>query len=181
MAKKKRPKSMKGISRIDTDDTHGWYVRIYRNNKTYSKFYSDNKYGGKDRALKIAKLARDKAVKKWEQSTTLREKLKPNLVTKSPRNKTGVIGVTKYRRKNRSGTVSEYYQVTWRPRKGKVKNKIWSINKYGEEEAFKMACQFRHKKMKEIHGDRYNPEDAIVVKEREESDAPGSSNNDDGE
>ena len=44
MAKRKEEDDMKGISRIDSNGTHGWFVRVYRNGKTYSKLYSDKKY-----------------------------------------------------------------------------------------------------------------------------------------
>lgn len=51
---------MKGISRIDHKLTHGWYVRGYRNGRTYSRMFSDQKYGGEAAALTLAKHHRDK-------------------------------------------------------------------------------------------------------------------------
>ncbi len=156
----KRKDDMKGISRIDSKGTHGWYVRVYKNGKTYSKLYSDNKYGGKDRALKIAKKARKVAVQAMKSVPTKRSR---RLVTSDRRNKTGVIGVNRTKKRNRSGTVSEYYQVTWSPKTGKTKNKQWSIKKYGEKKAFELACEFRHEVMRDIHGKRYDEElDKIV-------------------
>lgn len=50
---------MRGISRIDSGSTHGWFVRGYRNGKTYSKLFSDLKLGGKDKALAKAATYRD--------------------------------------------------------------------------------------------------------------------------
>lgn len=55
----KREKKNKGISRIDSGSTHGWFVRGYRNGKTYSKLFSDLKCGGKRRALQMARNYRD--------------------------------------------------------------------------------------------------------------------------
>lgn len=46
---------MKNISRIDSGSTHGWFVRAYRNGKTYCKLFSDLKCGGKGKALQQAK------------------------------------------------------------------------------------------------------------------------------
>ncbi len=156
----KRKGDMKGISRIDSKGTHGWYVRVYKNGKTYSKLYSDNKYGGRDRALKIARKARKVAVQAMKSVPTKRVR---RLVTSDRRNKSGVIGVNRTTKKNRSGTISEYYQVTWSPRAGRTKNKQWSIRKYGEKKAFELACTFRHSVMREIHGTRYDDElDKIV-------------------
>lgn len=58
---------MKGISRIDSGSTHGWFVRAYRNGKTYSKLFSDRKCGGKGKALKLAKEHRDELQAKLEK------------------------------------------------------------------------------------------------------------------
>ncbi|MDX2109120.1 MAG: hypothetical protein SFY80_02655 [Verrucomicrobiota bacterium] len=56
----KRENKNKGISRIDSGSTHGWFVRGYKNGKTYSKLFSDLKSGGKKKAQESAKEFRDK-------------------------------------------------------------------------------------------------------------------------
>jgi DNA-binding PadR family transcriptional regulator len=50
---------------------------------------------------------------------------------------------------------SVYYQVTWSPEKGKIKNRQWSVRKYGEEEAFRRAKAFRESVMVHIYGEDY--------------------------
>ena len=52
--------AMKGISRIDypTGTTKGWYVRVYKWRKVYSKLLSDSRYGGKIKGLAAAKIYR---------------------------------------------------------------------------------------------------------------------------
>lgn len=60
MAKKKKRTTMKGISRIDSGATHGWFVRGYVGGRVPSKLFSDKKIGGKGKALKLAKEYRDK-------------------------------------------------------------------------------------------------------------------------
>lgn len=55
----KRKTANKGISRIDSNSTHGWFVRGYRNGKTYSKLFSDRKCGSKSKAYKLAREYRD--------------------------------------------------------------------------------------------------------------------------
>lgn len=160
MSRSKKPKNMKGISRIDSKGTHGWYVRVYNNGKTYSKLYSDNKYGGKDRALKFARKARQDAVDRLRKDPSNNRDNRPNLIHRNKNNTTGVVGVTRARKKNRSGNYSEIYQARWTNKYGKIKMRQWSIRKYGEEEAFRLACQFRHYIMKKIHGDDYDPEKA---------------------
>ena len=127
-------------------------MRIYKNGRTYSKLYSDNKYGGKDRALKVAYKARLVAL---EALRDIPKEPKRRLVTSDKRNKSGMIGVSKTTKTNKNGTTSEYYQVTWSPEPGKVKNRQWSVRKYGEEEARRMATEFRTQVMREIYGNRY--------------------------
>jgi hypothetical protein len=56
---KKRPPSMKGVSRIDQEEknNHGWFVRLMRDGERYSAFFADKKNGGKGKALALAKKA----------------------------------------------------------------------------------------------------------------------------
>ena len=145
---------MKGISRIDSKSTHGWYVRIYRNGKTHSKLYSDKKYNGKERALKFAKKARQLALETFENvpKNPIRR-----IVLSDKRNKSGVVGVNKTSKKLKSGVDAFYYQVTWSPKPGQIRNKQWSVNKYGDKKAFSLAKKFRHKVMKDLHGELYDP------------------------
>jgi len=149
---KKRNPEMKGISRIDAKGTHGWYVRIYKNGKTYSKLYSDNKYGGKDRALTFAKKARKIAL---DTLKSIPDENSRRLVAHDKRNKSGIIGVSRTTKTNAAGTTSVYFQVTWSPEKGMIKNRQWSVKKYGEEEAFIRAKDFRESVMNQIYGENY--------------------------
>lgn len=54
---KKAGKAATGISRIDqpSKHNHGFYVRLTRAGKQFSKFFSDKKTGGKAKALNAAK------------------------------------------------------------------------------------------------------------------------------
>ena len=90
--------SLKGISRIETSSTFGWYVRVYRNKKTYSKFFSDSKFGGKDKALEMA-------ISQKEELNKLiigipKKPTKRRVVTTDKRNTTGVLGVSRTSKKH---------------------------------------------------------------------------------
>jgi hypothetical protein len=140
----------KGISRIDSGSTHGWFVRAYRNGKTYSKLFSDRKWGGKQTALEEARKHRDDLQEKLQD---IPKKPKGRrLVYKDTRNSTGVIGVCRTTKKNKNGSVTECYSVSWRPKPGIQKCTSFSIRKYGEEKAFKLAVAHRKKMMKDIYG-----------------------------
>ncbi|MFW5883065.1 MAG: AP2 domain-containing protein [Verrucomicrobiota bacterium] len=145
-----KDKKNKGISRIDSGSTHGWFVRGYRNGKTYSKLFSDRKCGGKRKALDMAREYRDQLLEELSKIPS-----KPRgrrLVYRDARNTTGVLGVCRTSKKSANGTVNDCYSVSWRPEPGVQKCTSFSIRKYGEEKAFQMAVAHRRKMMKEIYG-----------------------------
>ncbi len=147
--KRKNPRN-KGISRIDSGATHGWFVRGYKNGKTYPKLFSDLKCGGKRKAQQAARDFRDELYEKLAQIPT-----KPRgrwFVYRDVRNTTGVLGVSRIAKKSRSGKISEVYSVSWRPAPGEQKATSFSIRKYGEKKAFKLAVAHRRKMLREIHG-----------------------------
>ena len=55
--------SLKHITRLDYQKTHGWWVRIRRKSNPCSKLFSDGVYGGRDKALEAATAWRDEQVK----------------------------------------------------------------------------------------------------------------------
>lgn len=80
------------------------------------------------------------------------------LVTKAGNNRnqklradssSGVVGVNRLVNKLRSGNVAEYWKAVWFD--NGVKYKAFSIKKYGEDAAFKMACDFREKMIQELN------------------------------
>lgn len=145
-----KSKEDKGISRIDSGSTHGWFVRGYKNGKTFSKLFSDLKCGGKDQALDMAREYRDKLHDELEKIPA-----KPRsrrIVFRDSRNTTGVLGVCRTAKKGPNGKVNECYSVSWRPEPGVQKCTSFSIRKYGERKAFQLAVAHRKKMLKEIYG-----------------------------
>ncbi len=140
----------KGISRIDSGSTHGWFVRGYRNGKTYSKLFSDRKCGGREEAYETAIKYRDELYNELEQIPS-----KPRarrIVFRDSRNTTGVLGVSRTKKTDSKGRTTECYSVSWRPAPGKQKCTSFSIRKYGEEKAFELAVALRKQKLEEIYG-----------------------------
>jgi len=140
--------SQKGISRIETSSTLGWYVRVYRNKRTYSKFFSDTKFGGKDKALEMALFEKEELSKMI--SKIPKKPTKRRVVTKDKRNTTGVLGVSRTSKKASNGKSYDCYTVSWRPEPKVQKSTSFSIKKYGEEKALEMAIQLRRKKINQI-------------------------------
>ena len=62
--------SLKHITRLDYQKTHGWWVRIRRKSNPSSKLFSDGVYGGRDEALKAAKAWRDEKLSSAPKQTT---------------------------------------------------------------------------------------------------------------
>jgi len=143
----------KGISRIDSGSTHGFFVRGYKNGKTYSKLFSDMKCGGKRKAQQMAKEYRDQL---HEELSAIPSKPRGRrIVYRDSRNTTGVLGVCKTHKLSSNGSTNECYSVSWRPEPGVQKCTSFSIRKYGEKKAFQLAVAHRKKMMRDIHGSKY--------------------------
>lgn len=146
----------KGISRIDSGSTHGWFVRGYKNGETYTKLFSDGKCGSKKKALEEAIAYRSELVNMLKEIPNKpRER---RVVSSDKRNKSGVLGVCRIKRTSDTGKVTEYYSVTWRPEPGVQKYSLISISKYGEEEAFRRAVELRRTQMSKIFRETANVE-----------------------
>jgi hypothetical protein len=127
-----------GVSRIDTDDTHGWFVRKRLEGRIHSKFFSDNRYGGKKAAYEEAKTFREKLDEKYPPPKTRAFRTRP-----PSNNSTGVVGVSETYMRSRNGKRIPCFTVTWRPQKGVSKTKKFSILAHGRDEAFRRAVEFR--------------------------------------
>lgn len=144
----------KGVIRIDSDSTHGWQVRVYRDGKTYSKLFSDRKHGGLREAFEAAKEYRESLVEEVAQLPALPKRRR--LVRSNKGNTSGVIGISRTFKRDRRGIRHEVYAVSWNPEPGVARGTSFSIKRYGEDTAFRLACELRWSKMKEIYGDRYD-------------------------
>ena len=143
----------KGIIRIDSDSTHGWQVRVYRHGKTYSRLFSDRKLGGREEAFEAARAYRRTLEEEVEQIPPPPPRRR--LVHANRNNSTGVVGISRTFKRDRQGTRQEVYAVSWNPEPGVARGTSFSINRYGEDTAFRLACKLRWEKMREIYGDRY--------------------------
>jgi len=68
----------------------------------------------------------------------------------STRNKTGKTGVVKITGKYKN-SIYYYYTAYWVDLNGKLKSKTFSILKYGEQQAFNLASDYRDNKIKELN------------------------------
>jgi hypothetical protein len=138
----------KNISRIDIDGsktakgTHGFQVRLMRDGRATSKFFSDSAYKSKAKALSAARAFRDSQVKKLGPADTGPHD------EPSSRNTSGIVGV---RRREAVRETDEYtyyhyfWEASWTDGGGERQKRNFSVNKYGEDEAKGMAIAARKK------------------------------------
>ncbi|GIW99109.1 MAG: hypothetical protein KatS3mg111_2442 [Pirellulaceae bacterium] len=132
------PRKVKGYSRVDTGEAHGWLVRIKRGDVRRSKFISDKSAGGKRKAENAAKKLYEEWAAELPPPDTAEGKL-------GKRNKTGVVGVhfssdadSRY-----PNCVYEYYIASWKSPDGQRQNARFSVSRWGKKVAFKLACLAR--------------------------------------
>ena len=133
-----------GISRIDSETTHGWFVRIYLPQKKiyHSKLFSDALCGEKEQALQLSKQYQEVYTKAHinEVAPCPNPRIRPRRARKSP---TGVLGVracSSYSNSKKRFRKVFCYRVNWTERNGEQQTANFSIRKYGSDEAAKAAA-----------------------------------------
>jgi hypothetical protein len=139
---KYKKKAGKYIYRIDgLDSGHGWLLRIeFKNGMLCDEFFRDSRYGSASSALRYAKEERERQLSLHNVPYARGRRFSKALRST---NSTGVTGVCR----------SNCYYHCFIPLKpNKTKTKKFSINKYGEELAFRLAVEWRQIKEIEVYG-----------------------------
>lgn len=141
-----RKNPRRNISRIETVGDNGkvyggWEVRLQRRGRKTEKFFSDNSFGGKRAALQAAKEFRDSLEASLRGYTVEELAQRP-----SRRNRSGVVGVRLHHQKDVRGDFEYHYWywvAQWTDGHGKRRTKSFSCHTYGEQEAYRLACEAR--------------------------------------
>lgn len=129
------------ITRMDHGNTHGWWVRVYKDSKPVdSKLFSDGVYGGKEKAKKSAQEHRDRVVKKHKIIPVHMRKTREHTI--DSRSTSGVVGVT-LSMADKSGSLRVHWSARFME-KGRQRNISFSVRKYGYEGAFRQALKARY-------------------------------------
>lgn len=131
----------RNITRIETASSCGWEVRMQRHRKKVSRYFADAIYGGKLAALREAKVFRDE-LEATQEKMTVAEKSQ----SVSQRNRSGIVGVRYHQQKDRRGDYEYFYGVwiaQWTDGHGRRRTRSFSVEKYGNEEAYRLACEAR--------------------------------------
>ncbi len=135
--------SVMNIQRIES----GWVFSIRIKGKRYSKRFSDARYGGE--------MASFDAATKYKISILDKHGIEER-IKKSPNNMIGVSRTSSYRKKwpdrQQQYSKEEYWQATWTDGVGKQHTKRFSIKKYGEKQAERLAVQARKDALEAIEG-----------------------------
>jgi len=145
-----------GITRLEqaATGTFGWQVRLQRRGVRFARYFADRSHGGWEESLCAARRWRDEAVRQLSAAEAAR------VCAPSPRNSSGVVGVTKVPASSPGGTPHQFLQPPWCPRPGgglvvgSVRVSGWlsagggrsirfSVRRHGDEAAFLLAVQAR--------------------------------------
>jgi hypothetical protein len=66
-------------------------------------------------------------------------------------NTSGTVGVYYGTSKNRSGSLSYNWRAKWTDLEGKERSKAFSVKKFGDEGAYKLAVEYRQKMIEELN------------------------------
>lgn len=152
-----------GISRFDDDIrmTHGWRVSLRRRGKMLVENFPDKKYGGQQKALRLARQYRDELLRKFPPISR-----KEVCRIRRSNNKSGIAGVCSYakRYKLKDGTVKEtrYWEASWPGEEGKNVSVNFSVRKYGEELARSKAIRARQRGIEGVEGAFWVSERGVI-------------------
>ncbi len=140
-------KKARNIFRIDVHATHGWQVRIQRQNQSYTQFFSDKKYGSPEKAFEAALAYRDRLLQELPPPIDPTARLRmPEVRQKAAAsiNRSGVIGIGFSVKVTRQGIRRPYVQGYWTDAEGRRRATSRSIEAHGLKGALELVCRKLH-------------------------------------
>lgn len=139
---KKRRSLTPGICRIDQPEkhNHGFFVRVQRQGKIHSAFFTDFRHGGRAQALVAAQRHQRKLLAKLGPPKRMLRQWWAEIVRR--RGRSGIHGVQRIEDR-RFGRPRIYWKANWSPEPYLVRRKQFSARKFGEDEARRLAIRAR--------------------------------------
>jgi hypothetical protein len=137
----------KGITRIEgyKNRVNGWQVRFQCRGESFSEFFKDSDYADKDEALKAARKFYNQLLKEHPRLTRQEHAQRKTARTGE------IIGVRRLLKTDkRWGHTYEVWEARWSPKKYQRRVRTFSIEKYGEEAAKRLAIEARQKGLAEM-------------------------------
>lgn len=140
----------KYLKRLDKGGEHRWQFQFERDPIKESKSFSDSKYGSKTLSYQAARDYRDEFLGSAfdlgildPNDPSLRNSI-PLVLALSPRNTSGIVGVSREHRERKNRKSPEVNWVAnYQDETGKNKQKSFPITRLGEKEALLRAVTFR--------------------------------------
>lgn len=140
----------KYLKRLDRGNEHRWQFQYERDPIKESKNFSDSKYGSKALSYQAAREYRDAFLKSAfdlgvldPSDPSLRHSI-PLVLALSPRNTSGIVGVSREHRERKDRRSPEINWVAnYQDEAGKNKQKSFPVTRLGEKEALFRAVAFR--------------------------------------
>lgn len=139
------------VYRIDDQASysHRWMVHVGHRGRVVRRYFSDCVYGGKRKALAAAMACRDAtlaAVRSKGYSVWFRTR-------KRRSNTSGITGVGRYVYRDRSRrrlVLRPFWQAFWDDERGQRRTRKFTVQKYGEARAKKLARRARSEALREL-------------------------------
>jgi hypothetical protein len=135
---------MNNIFRIDTGNTHGWQVRVQRNKKLHSRFFSDSRFPSRDSSRLAAELFRDELLSRVghpQPSVGHLHTARAKRRAWEALTRTGIEGLGVTWQQEKSGQRYPYVQAHWVDTEGTRRASKRSVEKYGAQEATRYICR----------------------------------------
>jgi hypothetical protein len=131
------------IQRYEHNYFYGYVVSATRAGKTWTKYFSDSPHG-KTAALRAARAYKDALYRQLPWPAKVHRR--------SSNNTSGIIGVARTRELTRAGTWLERWVAFWRTRDRRRRKVSFSVGKYGEAKARKLAIEARRRGIEAVLG-----------------------------
>jgi len=132
---------------IKQGNLSGWQFAFERESYHETKFFNVNKHGGVDGAYEAALKYRNEFLEAAGELGVLLENARyaaPVVLKLSPRNTSGIVGVSRsYRERKDRKSPEEYWVSNYQNSEGKNKQRKYSIHQHGEKYALKLAIERR--------------------------------------
>jgi hypothetical protein len=143
-----------GVIKINYPESRqvGYLVRAKRRSKSIHEIFYIGQFNGDWKRCYAA--ARDRAMQFFLENQRYDRREIAEIISR--RNKSGVVGVrikeTRYRWKSdpKQFTIFLDAEAAWSPERNKVKKRTFSLEKYGEKEAWRLACKTRREGLQEM-------------------------------
>jgi len=125
----------------------GYMVRFSRRGKHHQAYFSDSRFGGQKKALEAAKAHRDVTEPKFRALTSVE---RANI--KMASNTSGTVGIRwskKVMKKGKKTYTFEFAVAAWSGVGGRH-TRSFSVEKYGKEQAWKLAVKARKAGLAEL-------------------------------